>query len=76
MFGGHVASGFTTTFRYDTWEFDGTSWQQTAGGPGGRSRHAMVYDSQRAYAAKVVPARRAVYAPYNLGANYYWPEKK
>jgi TRAP-type mannitol/chloroaromatic compound transport system substrate-binding protein len=35
-----------------------------------------VYGSQRAYAARVVPARRAVYAPYELGANYYWPEKK
>jgi TRAP-type mannitol/chloroaromatic compound transport system substrate-binding protein len=34
-----------------------------------------VYESQRAYASKVVPARRAVYAPYELGANYYWPEK-
>jgi TRAP-type mannitol/chloroaromatic compound transport system substrate-binding protein len=35
-----------------------------------------VYESQRAYAAKVVPARREVYAPYELGANYYWPAKK
>jgi TRAP-type mannitol/chloroaromatic compound transport system substrate-binding protein len=35
-----------------------------------------VYDSQRAYAAKVVPARRYIQAPYELGANYYWPEKK
>jgi TRAP-type mannitol/chloroaromatic compound transport system substrate-binding protein len=35
-----------------------------------------VYESQRAYAAKVVPARRDVYAPYELGANYYWPAKK
>jgi TRAP-type mannitol/chloroaromatic compound transport system substrate-binding protein len=35
-----------------------------------------VYDSQRAYAAKVVPARRFVQAPYELGANHYWPEKK
>jgi TRAP-type mannitol/chloroaromatic compound transport system substrate-binding protein len=34
-----------------------------------------VYESQRAYASKIVPARRAVYAPYELGANYYWPEK-
>ena len=34
-----------------------------------------VYESQREYASKVVPARRAVYAPYELGANYYWPEK-
>jgi TRAP-type mannitol/chloroaromatic compound transport system substrate-binding protein len=35
-----------------------------------------VYESQRAYAAKVVPARRAVYAPYDFDANYYWPERK
>jgi TRAP-type mannitol/chloroaromatic compound transport system substrate-binding protein len=35
-----------------------------------------VYDSQRAFAAKVVPARRAVYAPYHAGANHYWPEGK
>ena len=34
-----------------------------------------VYESQRAYASKVVPARRAVFAPYELGADYYWPEK-
>lgn len=35
-----------------------------------------VYDSQREFASKVVPARRNVYAPYNMGADYYWPEKK
>jgi TRAP-type mannitol/chloroaromatic compound transport system substrate-binding protein len=35
-----------------------------------------VYDSQRAYASKVVPARRHVYAPYEIGANYYWPDHK
>ncbi len=35
-----------------------------------------VYDSQRAYASKVVPARRAVQAPYAIGADHYWPEKK
>ncbi len=35
-----------------------------------------VYDSQRSFASKVVPARRNTYAPYELGANYYWPEKK
>jgi TRAP-type mannitol/chloroaromatic compound transport system substrate-binding protein len=34
-----------------------------------------VYESQRAYAAKVVPARRSVYPSYNFGADYYWPEK-
>jgi TRAP-type mannitol/chloroaromatic compound transport system substrate-binding protein len=35
-----------------------------------------VYDSQRDFASRVVPARRNVYAPYNMGADYYWPEKK
>lgn len=35
-----------------------------------------VYDSQRAYAAKVVPARRALYPPYDLAADYYWPRTK
>ena len=35
-----------------------------------------VYDSQRAYAAQVVPARRAIALDYSYGANYYWPEKK
>lgn len=34
-----------------------------------------VYDSQRAYAAKVVPAKRFMYPPYSFAANYYWPEK-
>lgn len=32
-----------------------------------------VYESQRAYAAQVVPARRAVAPDYSIGANYYWP---
>ncbi len=35
-----------------------------------------VYDSQRNFAAKVVPTRRGTNAPYELGANHYWPEKK
>jgi TRAP-type mannitol/chloroaromatic compound transport system substrate-binding protein len=35
-----------------------------------------VYDSQRAYASQVVPARRFVIPPYEAGANYYWPEKQ
>jgi len=34
-----------------------------------------VYDSQRAYAAKVVPAKRFMFPPYSFAANYYWPEK-
>lgn len=37
---------------------------------------AKVYESQRKYAGLVVPARRAMYPNYDLGANHYWPEKK
>jgi TRAP-type mannitol/chloroaromatic compound transport system substrate-binding protein len=33
-----------------------------------------VYDSQREYAAKVVPAKRYMHPPYSFAANYYWPE--
>jgi len=35
-----------------------------------------VYESQRAYAGKVVPAKRFMYPPYSFAANYYWPERK
>ena len=31
-----------------------------------------VYESQRAYAAKVVPARLYVYPPYEKSARHYW----
>jgi len=34
-----------------------------------------VYDSQRAYAAKVVPAKRFMFPPYALQADYYYPVK-
>lgn len=33
-----------------------------------------IYDSQRAYASLVVPAKRFVFPPYSFAANYYWPE--
>jgi TRAP-type mannitol/chloroaromatic compound transport system substrate-binding protein len=33
-----------------------------------------VLDSQRAYAAKVVPAKRFMFPPYSFAANYFWPE--
>jgi TRAP-type mannitol/chloroaromatic compound transport system substrate-binding protein len=33
-----------------------------------------VMDSQRAYAAKVVPAKRYMFPPYSFAANYYFPE--
>jgi TRAP-type mannitol/chloroaromatic compound transport system substrate-binding protein len=32
-----------------------------------------VYESQRAYAAKVVPAKRYMHPPYSFAANYYFP---
>jgi len=35
---------------------------------------AKVLDSQRAYAAKVVPAKRSLRPPYSFAANYYWPD--
>jgi TRAP-type mannitol/chloroaromatic compound transport system substrate-binding protein len=35
-----------------------------------------VLESQREYAAKVVPAKRFMNPPYSFAANYYWPEKK
>ena len=35
-----------------------------------------VYDSQREYASKVVPAKRFMFPPYSFAANYYWPEAK
>jgi TRAP-type mannitol/chloroaromatic compound transport system substrate-binding protein len=35
-----------------------------------------VYDSQKAYASKVVPAKRFMFPPYTLQADHYFPEKK
>ena len=35
-----------------------------------------VYESQRAYAAKVVPAKRYMSPPYSFAANYYWPQEE
>ncbi len=34
-----------------------------------------VLDSQKAYAAKVVPAKRFMFPPYSFAANHYYPEK-
>jgi len=34
-----------------------------------------VYDSQRAWASKVVPAKRYMYPPYSFAANHYWPQE-
>jgi TRAP-type mannitol/chloroaromatic compound transport system substrate-binding protein len=35
-----------------------------------------VYESQRAYASKVVPAKRFMFPPYSFQADHYWPAKK
>ena len=35
-----------------------------------------VLESQRAYAAIVVPAKRFYFPPYSFAANYYFPEQK
>ena len=35
-----------------------------------------IYDSQRAYASKVVPAKRFMQPPYSFAANHYWPLEK
>jgi hypothetical protein len=35
-----------------------------------------VLESQRVYAAKVVPAKRFMFPPYSFAANYYFPEKQ
>jgi len=32
-----------------------------------------VLESQRAYAAVAVPAKRFMLPPYTFAANYYWP---
>jgi len=34
-----------------------------------------VLESQRSYAALVVPAKRFMFPPYEFAANYYWPPK-
>jgi TRAP-type mannitol/chloroaromatic compound transport system substrate-binding protein len=34
-----------------------------------------VYESQREYAAKVVPSKRYMFPPYSFAANYYWPQE-
>lgn len=38
--------------------------------------YKKVLDSQRTYAALVVPTRRTTVVPYDFSANHYWPEKK
>jgi TRAP-type mannitol/chloroaromatic compound transport system substrate-binding protein len=53
------------------------AWEEVAAGHSAKNpTFKKVYESQRAYAAKVVPAKRAMFPPYSFAANYYWPEQK
>jgi TRAP-type mannitol/chloroaromatic compound transport system substrate-binding protein len=52
------------------------AWEALANEEAGRNPFfKKVWDSQRAYASVVVPAKRFMYPPYSFAANYYWPEK-
>ncbi len=53
------------------------TWDEIAAAESAKSPFfKKVYDNQRQYASRVVPARRAVQPNYDIGANHYWPEKK
>jgi len=53
------------------------AWESLAQEEAGRNPFfKKVWDSQRAYASLVVPAKRFMYPPYSFAANYYWPEAK
>jgi TRAP-type mannitol/chloroaromatic compound transport system substrate-binding protein len=50
------------------------AWDQIAADYAAKSAtFKKVYDSQREYAAKVVPAKRHLSPPYTFTANHYWP---
>jgi TRAP-type mannitol/chloroaromatic compound transport system substrate-binding protein len=53
------------------------SWDQVAAENSAKSpTFKKVYESQREYAAKVVPAKRYMSPPYSFAANYYWPQEE
>jgi TRAP-type mannitol/chloroaromatic compound transport system substrate-binding protein len=50
-------------------------WDKLAAEEGAKNPFfKRVHDSQRQYAAVVVPAKRFYFPPYSFAANYYWPE--
>jgi TRAP-type mannitol/chloroaromatic compound transport system substrate-binding protein len=52
------------------------SWDAVAAENSAKSPYfKKVYESQREYASKVVPAKRFMAPPYSFAANYYWPEQ-
>jgi TRAP-type mannitol/chloroaromatic compound transport system substrate-binding protein len=53
------------------------AWDEVAAENSAKSAtFKKVYESQRAYAAKVVPAKRFMTPPYSFAANYYWPQEE
>ena len=53
------------------------AWDEVASAESAKSPFfKKVYDSQKAYAAKVVPAKRFMFPPYTVQADHYFPEKK
>ena len=53
------------------------SWDQIAKAESEKDQFfKKVYDSQRAYAQKVVPAKVVTNPPYSFAANYYWGKTK
>ena len=53
------------------------AWDDLAKEESGKSAFfKKVMDSQRAWAAISVPAKRFMLPPYSFAANYYWPEAK
>ena len=52
------------------------SWDAIAAAEAGKNAFfKKTLESQRAYAAQVVPTRRTTTVPYSMAADYYWPEK-
>jgi TRAP-type mannitol/chloroaromatic compound transport system substrate-binding protein len=52
------------------------AWDEVAAENSAKSpTFKKVYESQRAYAAKVVPSKRYMFPPYSFAANYYWPQE-
>jgi TRAP-type mannitol/chloroaromatic compound transport system substrate-binding protein len=52
------------------------AWDEVAAENSAKSAtFKKVYESQRQYASKVVPAKRYMFPPYSFAANYYWPQE-
>ncbi|MDA0983426.1 MAG: TRAP transporter substrate-binding protein [Proteobacteria bacterium] len=53
------------------------AWDRIAADEGKKNPFfKKTHDSQKAYAAMVVPSKRFMFPPYSFAANYYWPEAR